>query len=209
MPGWGARGARWGWKVEGAGWEGGTWGCSSPPRAVGSKAGSGHTVGGGGSGGSIRRGTGPVRVRACEPGRSLGAGSLAPGARRDSACRGPGWPAGAAGKGMGVQCCPGYGWDWVSGAPSPQPPGRPPRPHLRPAALPGPSGFHQVSQQSGCDIMRQAGVSGVTSCGPDVWKSPNQNDPKDGLESRLSKRALQSPENTSGQALSITASRRQ
>lgn len=59
--------------------------------------------------------------------------------------------------------------------------------------LGGPSGFHQVSQQSGCDIMRQAGVSGVTSCGPDVWKSPNQNDLTDRLETELPKRPLQLP----------------
>lgn len=59
VPGGGARGARRGWKVEGAGWEGGTWGHPSPPRAVGSKAGRGHTVEGG---------TGAAAVSGVEPG---------------------------------------------------------------------------------------------------------------------------------------------
>lgn len=68
----------------------------------------------------------------------------------------------------------------------------PPPPVPLPARL-GPSGFHQVSQQSGCDIMRQAGVSGVTSRGPDVWKSPNQNDPTDKPETGFSKGLLQLP----------------
>lgn len=72
----------------------------------------------------------------------------------------------------------------------------------------GPSGFHQVSQQSGCDIMRQAGVSRVTSCGPNVWKSPNQNDPTDRLETEFSKRAPSITKRHIGQALLITASPR-
>lgn len=65
------------------------------------------------------------------------------------------------------------GWDWGEPGHAATPrTGGPPHPHLRPTARPcRVSGFHHVSQQSGCDIMRQAGVSGVTSRGPDVWKS--------------------------------------
>lgn len=37
--------------------------------------------------------------------------------------------------------------------------------------------------------MRQAGVSGVTSRGPNVWKSPNQNDPTVGPDTGLSVQA--------------------
>lgn len=72
-------------------------------------------------------------------------------------------------------------------APTPQPPA------CLPSHPPRPSGFHQVPQQSGCDIMRQAGVSRVTFHGHNVWKSPNQNDPTDKLESRFPKWPLQLP----------------
>lgn len=91
--------------------------------------------------------------------------------------------------GLGGRLCQ-PGWDWGERSRRTQPPGGPPHPHLRPTACPrGASGFHHVPQQSGCDIMRQAGVSGVTSRGPDVWKSPNQNDPTDELDTGFSKRA--------------------
>lgn len=76
-------------------------------------------------------------------------------------------------------------------APWPATPPPPPACLLR-----GPSGFHQVSQQSGCDIMRQSGVSGVTSCGPDVWKSPNQNDPETGSRLTFPSGPLQLPKDT-------------
>lgn len=70
---------------------------------------------------------------------------------------------------------------------------QPPVPARPTSSLPtqGPSGFRQVSQSSGWDTMRQAWVSGVTSRGPGVWKSPNQNDPTDSLKTEFSKRALQ------------------
>lgn len=58
-------------------------------------------------------------------------------------------------------------------------------------------------------IMRQAGVSRVTFHGPNVWKSPNQNDPTDKLESRFPKWPLQLPreENSRPQPLPIFADR--
>lgn len=54
--------------------------------------------------------------------------------------------------------------------------------------------------------MRQAGVSRVTFHGPNVWKSPNQNDPTDKLESRLPKWPLQLPreENSRPQPLPVS-----
>jgi hypothetical protein len=54
--------------------------------------------------------------------------------------------------------------------------------------------------------MRQAGVSGVTFHGPNVWKSPNQNDPTDKLESRFPKWPLQLPreENSRPQPLPVS-----
>lgn len=110
---------------------------------------------------------------------------------------GPGWlRGGSSGRGAHVQSV------GLEGCSSLQPPSCAPPP---PPAPSRPSGFPLVSQQWGRDLRRQAQVSGVTSRGPDVWKSPNQNDPSDKLETRFSKWALPSPKDTRGRAPSIPA----
>lgn len=189
------------------GWAGGAH-FSLPHRQWEGKQGWSQYLGRAGGGrGSVQGGTRSVRVRTrgpssdqepsqwgAEPGWVGGVGAQV------TVPRQPGM------RGNFVQGVSGSEASRVGGTQHPWPAALPPPPVCR---LLRPSGFHQVSQQSGCDIMRQAGVSGLTSHSPDVWKSPNQNDPTDRLKMAFPKWPLQLPEDMSGQAISITASQSQ